>query len=307
VERDKQEAEIIVKEEQELNRIRNMPSSQEQERIYFELDGLISQVILNPNTRGLIVISPSSLGKTFRIKKNMSNFNKLPEKDYIIHSGHTTSMQFYIKCHNNRDKIHIFDDESILENKTNLNMVKAMLNGDYGIVEYDTSRKMPEGVSKKFIFTGKVIILLNELPRSNEHLKAVENRVLVYYLKMSRDEILASLYERAKREDILGTTKKERLELVDWIKDNTSHATLNLNYRLYEKVLHFFIQNKDNWKSLAKTQINKADEYTELVIQGLNQKEWSEQTGGHKSTYYRIKQRLEGSSRLSHATGISNE
>jgi hypothetical protein len=169
-------------------------------------------------------------------------------------------------------------------------MIKAMLNGDTGVVEYDTSQKMD--IAKKFVFTGKVIMLLNDLPKDNEHLKAVENRVLVYRLKLSRDEIIRLLYERAKREEVEGINLNERLAIVDFIKENTFLSTPNLNYRMYEKAINFFFQDKANWKELLTTQIERQEEHIELVIQNIPQEDWCKKTGMSRATYYRIRQNL---------------
>jgi hypothetical protein len=271
----------------EVERIKNIPNGEEEEKIFKEMDNLIKQVIIDKKTRGLLLHGASSLGKTFRVKKSMIN-NQVP---YILHSGHITEMKFYIKCFQNADKIHIFDDENILHSKTFLNMIKAMLNGETGLVEYDTSRKFPSDVKSSFEFTGKVIIILNDLPRNDEHFKAVKNRVINYELVLDRQQRLNILYERAKNENIEGTTKEERIMIVDWIKDNTDSSTLNLNYRLYEKTINFYIHQKD-WKALTKSQIEGIDEETMLIIQGINtEKEWCDKTKKHRATFYR-KQKL---------------
>jgi len=264
----------------------------DEEKIYFNLDGLIRQAVSNPQTKGLLIYGASALGKTYRIKKNLALVGKLPQKDYFFYSGHTTPLQFYVKCCQNPDKIHIFDDESILESRTILNFVKSMLNGGDGVVEYDTSRTLPEGVQNKFAFKGKIILILNELPSRNAHLKAVESRILVYKHQLTREDIINLLYERANSEEIGGTTKEDRYFIVDWLKDKTNAATQNLNYRLYEKAVQFFVQDKDTWQDLTLTQIEKADEYTELLLLGCSCEEWTEKTGYSKRTYERRRMEL---------------
>jgi predicted HicB family RNase H-like nuclease len=293
-ERIEEEKEIKVREEAEAERIKNLPNSREEEKIFFDMDSIIQQTISSKKARGCLIFGGSSLGKTFRVRKSMLK-NQVP---YVLHCGHITEMKFYIKCFQNADKIHIFDDESILHSKTFLNMIKAMLNGETGLVEYDTTRKFPSGVNSSFTFTGKVIIILNDLPRNDEHFKAVKNRVLNYELILNRQQRLNLLYERAKNEKIEGTTKEERIMIVDWIKDNTDNSTLNLNYRLYEKTIDFYIHQNNDWKRLTKTQIEGIDKYTMLIIQGVdNISDWCQKTGKTPRTYYRYKQKakkLEG-------------
>ena len=279
---EKQEAEIIKREEAEAERIKNIPNGEEEEKIFREMDNLIKQVIIDKKTRGCLIYGASSLGKTFRVKKGMINNNS----PYVLHSGHISEMKFYIKCYQNFDKIHIFDDEDILHSKTFLNMIKAML-GNTGLVEYDTTRKLPPDVKSSFEFTGKVIIILNDLPRNDEHFKAIKNRVIIYELVLDRQQRLSLLYERAKNEEIEGTTKEERLMIVDWIRDNTNGRTLNLNYRLYEKAINFYIHQRKDWKALTRTQIEGIDEWTMLIIQGLDKKEWCEKTQLTPRSFFR--------------------
>jgi hypothetical protein len=256
------------------------------------MDGLIEQAIADVRIRGLIIVGESSLGKTYRVKKKCDAVGLSEGKDYLIHSGHTTPMRLYVKLHNNSDKIHIFDDVDILSDKTSLNLLKATLDKNtHGIVEYDTSRKMPPGVKDKFIFTGKVIILLNNLPKNNEHFRAVKNRVMSYELCLTREQRLNLLHERAKNEHIEGTTEEERLSVVDWISNNTKDSTTNLNYRLYEKAINFYIHQKPNWQLLTKTQIEDVDGYTLLILDGLDEKSWCEKTGLRRRSFYVYKQK----------------
>lgn len=281
-----QEAELKAREEAEAERIKNIPNGKEEEKIFFDMDGIIQETITSPRVRGCLISGASSLGKTFRVKKCMIK-NKIP---YVLHSGHITEMKFYIKCYQNSDKIHIFDDENILRSKTFLNMIKAMLNGETGIVEYDTSRKLPSDIKSSFEFTGKVIIILNDLPKNNEHFKAVKNRVLNYEIVLDRQQRLNLLYERAKNENIEEISKEERIKLVDWLRDNTDNGTLNLNYRLYEKAVDFYIHQKNDWERLTQTQIEGIDKYTQLIIDGLDtEEEWCNVTGKHRATFFRHK------------------
>jgi len=288
IEEEERERENKEREDAEAERIKSIPNGEEEEKIFNQMDNLIKQVIIDKKTRGLLLHGASSLGKTFRVRKAMIS-NQTP---YVLHSGHITEMKFYIKCFQNADKIHIFDDENILHSKTFLNMIKAMLNGETGLVEYDTSRKFPSDVKSSFEFTGKVIIILNDLPRNDEHFKAVKNRVINYELTLDRQQRLNLLYERAKNEEIKGTTNDERIMIVDWIKNNSSGSTLNLNYRLYEKAINFYIHQRAEWKTLTKTQIEGIDEYTMMIIQGVDTQEaWCEKTGKSRSSFYVYKQK----------------
>jgi len=286
-----QEVALKNKFEAEIETIINTKTSEELERLYYKPIEYI-KMVASGQEKGLLLYGESSLGKTYRVKEVLGKMNKKIGEDYFIISGHITPLQFYNKLFYAKDKIVVFDDVNILESKINLNMLKASLNENAGgKVEYHTSKKMSEGVPSSFIFTGQVIILLNDKPtKNNEHLKAVENRLIPYHLKFSYEEIIRIIFDIAKQE-IIGTTQKERLEVVKWIKDNTSRATKNLNIRLYQHIIRFYKWDKENWKVLAEDYVQN-DEHIQLYLQGLNEKDWCAKTGYSRITYYRMKQKL---------------
>jgi hypothetical protein len=283
------EEELKIEFEAEIEKLINTKTSEELEKLYFKPNEYIKMVAEGVE-KGLLLYGSSSLGKTFRVKKVLTELGKKEGTDYFIISGHITPLQFYCKMFMGKDKINIFDDVNILESTINLNMLKAALNeNSHGKVEYHTSRKLPEGIPESFIFTGKVIILLNDKPQHSKDLKAVENRILNHHLQFSYEEIIRILTDIAKQ-DIEGITKAERFEVVKWIKNNTTRATKNLNIRLYQHLIRFYKWNKETWTTLAQDYVQN-DEYTTMIIQGVTEKDFCEKTGVSRRTYYRIKQK----------------
>lgn len=286
----RQEKELRAKFEAEMERIIATKTTEELEKLYFKPIEYIKMVASGVE-KGLILFGKSSLGKSFRVKKVLAEQGKKEGTDYFIISGHITPLQFYCKLFSAKDKIVVFDDVNILESKINLNMLKASLNeNSHGKVEYHTSKKMPDSIPSSFIFTGQVIILLNDKPTNSEHLKAVESRILNHHLEFSYEEIIRIITDIAK-EHIEGTTQQERFEVVRWIKDNTNQATKNLNIRLYQHAIRFYLWNKDNWKELAGSYIQN-DEYMTLIIQNVSGKEWEEKTGLSVRTMQRYRKEM---------------
>jgi hypothetical protein len=286
--------------EAEMERITSSKTTEELEKLYHKPNEYI-KMVASGKEKGLLLYGESSLGKSFRVKKVLGELGKKEGEDYFIISGHITPLQFFSKLYLARDKLVVFDDVNLLENILNLNMLKAALNeNSCGRVEYYTTHKMPTGVPASFIFTGQVIILLNGMPNDNEHLRAVENRVLTYHLQFSHEEILRILADIAKQH-VEGISEAERLEIVDWIGNNTTEATKNLNIRLYQHLVIFYKWNKEEWKTLAQDYI-KNDEYTLLIIQGLKEKAWCEATGLSRRSYYNYKQKVHKCSRLNIST-----
>jgi hypothetical protein len=295
VEKEKKEIELKAEQEQRDKEIKERldkeieaitKDSQELEKLYYTPIRYI-EMIANKKERGLLLFGESSLGKSYRVKEVLK---RLGVKNYFFVSGHITPMKFYEKLYRAKDDLVIFDDVNILDNLIILNMIKASLNENSGnVVEYHTTKKMD--IPNSFVFNGQVIMLLNDIPKRNEHLKAIESRVLKYHLSFTREEILKIIFEIAHKKDIEGTTLQDRLEVAKWIRDNTNKATQNLNIRLYLQTINFFRYDRENWKSLAGKQI-LTDEYLSLIIQGVSSDEFTEQTGLSKSTMIRLKRQF---------------
>jgi len=256
---------------------------------FYAIPDKFIKLVANKEEKGLLLYGKSSLGKTYRVLKVLSDMGKKEKEDYHFITGHITPLQFFCELSKAKDKLVILDDVNILESKINLNMLKAALNENGGKVEYLTTKTLPENRANNFIFTGQVIILLNEKPKRDEHLRAVENRLLSYQLKFSYEQIIDVLTDIAQN-DILnihqGLSKEERLEILEWIKLNTTLATKNLNIRLYQHIINFYKSDKTSWKTLASS-ILDINKYISLIIQGTKEDEWITKTGLSRRSFYR--------------------
>ena len=261
-------------------------ASKELELLYY-IPKLYIEMVADKQTKGLLLYGESSLGKSYWVKKVLKEKGI---KDFVFVSGHITPMKFYEKLYQAKDSLVVFDDVDILSNTIILNMIKACLNeNSSNVVEYHTSKNMD--IPSSFIFNGNVIMLLNDIPKNSEHLKAVRSRVLEYELKFNREQILKIIFEIAHKHNIKGTELKDRLEIANWIKDNTSKAVKNLNIRLYLQAVNFFKFKNSNWKELTLNQI-VSDDFAEMILQGISDDEWLTQTGKSIRTKQRLKKKL---------------
>ena len=94
-------------------------------------------------------------------------------------------------------------------------------------------------------------------------------------------------------------SKAERIDVVDFIKENTSKATDKFDLRTQCKIENLFLYDMENWRELSKPllPINKELEYVEYCLKNNNsikdaQKEFCEETGLHRATFYRLKGRV---------------
>jgi hypothetical protein len=267
-----------------LDKISNDKTTETIEDIYF-IPKQFVKMVAKRNSKGLLLYGEAGLGKTYSVIKAFQEVN-IP---FVMLSGHITSLELYHFLFEHRTENIVLDDVNILENEQNLNMLKASLSDNSRVVQYHTSSSRLR-VPNKFVFDGGIILLLNSIPRKSESLKAVESRILTYELKMDYNTKIKIIYELSKT-NYKDLNENERANIVKWIKENTNSATENLNLRLLFLCYEFYRFDKDNWIKLANKIIkNNSDVY--LIVQGLKEKEWCEQTGRHRATYYRLKQKI---------------
>jgi len=208
---------------------------------------------------------------------------------FVMLSGHITALEFYHFLFANRKGIIVLDDVNILESEQNLNMLKACLSDNSRVVQYQTSSSKLK-VPNKFVFEGKVIMILNKIPSKNESLKAVQSRVLTYKLKMGY-ETKMSILEELSKQDYEGITTEDKQVILKWIKDNTNPATENLNLRLLFTIYEMYKFDKDNWTKLAD-KIIEINQDLELILQGMTEWDFCYQTGKSRRTYFDYKKKL---------------
>lgn len=267
--------------EKALEIIENDKTTNLLEEIYFMPKQLTKMVALG-YSKGLILSGNCGNGKSYSVIRAFKEVNK----PFALISGHITSMELYRFLFEHRTEHIILDDVNILNNKNNLNMLKSALNDNSRIVSYHSSSSKLN-IPNSFYFSGTIIILINIKPKSDEDLKAVESRVYSHELNFDYKTLIKVMFELVKK-DYKTLTYEERMEIMRWIKDNSSSATKNFNLRKLFQVYEMYLFDKENWKSMAKA-ILPSDEQIELILQGCSEKKWCEITGMSRRTFYNVK------------------
>lgn len=301
----KRDAEIISKEEYEqklslefekaeekaeeefnktLEEIQNKETSDFIEDIFY-IPKQFSKMVIKGNSRGFLLYGEAGLGKSFSVVRAF----KEEGKKFVLLTGHITSLELYHFLYKHQKEIIILDDVNVLENEQNLNLLKSCLSENTRLVQYHTTSAKLKFPSK-FVFNGAIIILLNDKPKNSESLKAVESRILTYELKFDYHTKIKLIFELAKQE-YKDLSLNQRQTIANWIKNNTSQATKNLNLRLLFQIYEIFRFDILNWKKLSSKLI-ETDEEIYLIVQGLTANEWIEETGKSKATFFRYKNKL---------------
>jgi len=267
-----------------LENIENDDTTNIIEEVYY-IPKQFTKMVAMGNSKGFILYGEAGLGKSYSV---MRAFREV-KKEFVYLSGHITSLELYQFLFRHRKENIVLDDVNVLGNEINLNMLKSCLNDNSRMVCYNTSSPRLK-VPNKFIFEGSICLLLNEKPRENESLKAVESRVLNYELKLNYKTKLKIMYELAKKE-YKDLTKEEKIKIVRWIRKNTNEATENFNLRVLFTLFEMYRFDKENWIKMAEKILVKNYEL-DLILQGLTSMEWIEKTGKSRASYFRYKKSI---------------
>jgi len=301
----RKEAEIISKEQEEflvnkeiekiekntelefqktIQKIANSKTTEIINEIFFIPKNFI-KMVANKNAKGFIFYGEAGTGKSYL---TMKTFREC-KKSFVYLSGHITPLELYVFLFKNKNENIILDDVNILNSEINLNMIKSALNDNSRIVCYHTSSGKLK-IPNRFIFEGTITLLLNQKPKQDENLRAVESRVLNYELKLSYSDKIKILKELSLQ-NYKNLSQEERNNIFDWIKENTDKATENLSLRTLFFIYEIYLFDKINWKKISQSFIKKNSEI-EMILQNCSSVEFCETTGKSRATFFRLKRKL---------------
>jgi len=255
-----------------------------------------------------ILKSEGGLGKSYLVKTLCAE--KCPKR-YEYFSGHITPKQLFCYLQDNKDKIIVFDDvEDLLKSDVAVGILKGALWAVKGerTVKYATTEKDGTPSFMCFNFTGGIILLLNRIPRKNHPvIKALITRGLSYDIVLSYKKKIRIMEEILRNDDfhhLIGSnlSKEDRERLIKDLKENTSMAMDNFNFRTMEKLVMFYkYNNKDDYHIQLHNVTNRIDEDKDIVLKllaknipiGTQVADFTAQTGKSRATFYRIKKAIE--------------
>ena len=248
-----------------------------------------------------IFLGKQGLGKTTITLQTL-----MKEKvNFVYQQGFLTPLLLYKFLYENRDnKIIVFDDVSgLVSNPYSLSIILSALwsaTDKRKVSWLSTTQRLD--IPNEFIFNSRIIFITNKIPK-NEYAELVMSRCLNYEISLTYRQIIMMMIEIAKMKHP-SLTREERLEIVEFIKENTDETTKNFDLRLQKKIENLYLYNKEEWRDLALALLNKKDEKLALVKKllltsaSLKQaiEEWKEKTNLSTRQFYRYKQKLERNS-----------
>jgi hypothetical protein len=247
---------------------------------------------LNTKTKLFIVIGGRGIGKTYNTERILKK-NKV---EYEMVRGHITPLRLYSILYENRNGLIVFDDVDLFDSDENVSILLSSTD-ESGYVRWDTSKELPEGIEKEFVFSGKIIIITNKFEIDSAVKEALWDRAL----KIDFDK---NLTRNKMIEMILVLAKKHKcVDVVDWLFYNK----IDITFRDYQKLKELYFANKKEWRDLAESfMLNEIDEElneTDKIILNImrehtdksnNQKAklFREETGKSRWTFYKHLRKL---------------
>ena len=136
----------------------------------------------------LVVTGGTDNGKSHTIIKTIQE-NGLTEGDnYVVFKGYSTARGLYNTLYDHNGKLIIFDDcDSVLEDKTSLNILKSALDSyDKRTISWMAKLGKSDEYPNQFDFTGRIIFISNKDKDNMD--EAVLSRSLCVDLSMTGDE-----------------------------------------------------------------------------------------------------------------------
>jgi len=274
-----------------------------EQRLFSQLKEYIEIVATSEGgyLNSLFVFGKGGFGKTKRVLDTLDNLkaqDKL-KRDYVYHNNYTTIVELINFLHTHNGEIIIFDDfEKLLTHPVAISCLKGALWGigqdNKRLISYlPTSNQLT--APSQFEFNGKIIFLVNELPKENPFLKALFSRSIVYNLDFDYADLML-LLEEISQKDYKGMSQENKTEVFNFIRDETDEDSTKLSIRTLFIGFNFFLIRKDNWKELLLPFLEKDANIVllrkiigETATMREAQSQWSEQTGLSRRSFFRYK------------------
>jgi len=215
------------------------------------LDNLTKMVVTN-QTPSLIVTGDGGLGKTHSILSTIKS-SHLSEEGWIHFKGFSTPRGLYNTLYDNNGKLIVFDDcDSVLEDKTSINVLKSALDSyETRSISWLAKMTKSDEYPQQFNFVGRIIFISNRPKNSIDD--AILSRSLTVDLTMTPDEKISRMRHILPK--ILSDhTLANKTKALDYLEQNKTNPQINL--RTLIMVTKMIKSNPRNWQMMADYMIN---------------------------------------------------
>ena len=207
----------------------------------------------------LLVTGGPGLGKTYLVKKTLTESGLRESYDFVHFKGRSTAAGMFITLYQNSDKVIVFDDcDSIFKDADAVNMLKAALDSyDTRKISYLTSKplkdEMGDPIPTSFEFTGKVIFISNISQSAMD--EAIKSRSFVSDISMNTEQMFTRIEQLMTKMEpgIPEQAKESALQIMKRL--NTKYSGVEINLRSFIKASRICAMGFDNPEAMVAEQI----------------------------------------------------
>jgi len=263
---------------------------------YKELRTFVRATVTGSKVHSLFVIGEAGLGKSFQIIQELL----IEGEDFEVIQGNITPLALFNKLCAHPNKTFLLDDTlSMVQNKQSLSLLFAAMwsaQGRRKIEWNSTSQKVNQ---TEALFDGKIILVLNSVPRENVEIQTLMSRCLSYTIRFNYQQKMEIIYELVKVISKTEEETKKNMKIADWLRENSNESTRDLDLRTFFKIKQLS-ETTEDWKQFALKmdgmQSNEAIAEMKRVYESGQMskeqvKEWCERTGLKQRQFYNYRKR----------------
>ena len=190
-------------------------------RAFESLDGFLTLLLGKAEyTSGAVIHGSAGVGKSMRVLRKLS----AEGVDYAYFNTYSTPLSLVEAFFRNNGKVIVIDDvNNLLKEPKAVAILKAATFSAAGerIITYQSTSKVLEerGIPSSFIFRGKVIIILNEIPATlRETFQALMSRMYSHEVVLTLEEKSRLISEVFRtKEDLFGLGYPERDNIIQFM------------------------------------------------------------------------------------------
>lgn len=312
--------EEIEKDKEQDLQLQFEDDAHEEVQKFYNMFNYYIKSICRDHHQSFMVNAEPGIGKSYQT--NQTLINEVGNEKFEKSPAVASPFQFYKQLwelEQSDNEILVLDDiEGLLRSKKALAILKQATwsETDERYVGWNSSpsklkNKEGQDIPEEFKFTGKLIMIFNEVPEDDIIFDSLKDRCFYYELSFSYEQKCKLIKAIADKGMDYGVSEKQRKEMASWLVDVTTPATNGLNLRTFELALKHYKANQDiseegvNWKKVVKESLNVNEnlEVARDIIKnsghtkaGDRQDEFKERTGKTARTYRNARNKLKENS-----------
>jgi len=207
----------------------------------------------------LLVTGGAGLGKTFLVKKTLTEMGLKESTDFVHFKGRATAAGLFLTLFQYSDSVIVFDDcDSVFKDDDAVNILKAALDSyDTRRISYITSKPLKDEdgnyVPRSFEFTGKVIFISNISQSGLD--EAIKSRSFVADISMNTKQMFQRIEQLlpSMERSIPLKAKEQALEVMK--KLHAKYDGVDINLRSFIKASRICAMGFDNPEAMVAEQI----------------------------------------------------